>query len=336
MKWLSGCIAAVGLWLLTGPVVAQSEAGFFDDRPLSEEIILPDWFKVSFLELTEDLDEALANGKRGLIVYFGQKNCPYCKAHLKNNWGQQDILGYTQQHFDVIAIDVLGQRQVVDFDGTSYTEKQFAIKQNTNFTPSIVFYDKGGKPALRLRGYRPPYQFRAALEYVADRHYAEESFADYLGRAETASSFGKEVLNKHENFLPPPFALDRSRIPARRPLLVSFERGRCHACDVLHAGPLQNDRIKAYLDQMDVVQLDMRTDTPVLTPDGHQTTARAWAKQLNLDYAPTLIFFDEHGKEIIRIDSVVWFFRLRNVLEYVISKGYLEYPTYQAWKQRPR
>lgn len=322
--------------MLTGLAVAQSEAGFFDDRPLSEEIILPDWFKVSFLDLKEDLNEALADGKQGLIVYFGQKNCPYCKALLENNWGQQDILGYTLEHFDVIAVDVLGQRQVVDFDGTSYTEKQFAIKQNTNFTPSIVLYVKGGKPALRLRGYRPPYQFRAALEYVADRHYTDESFADYLALAETAYSFGKDELNKHENFLPPPFALDRSRIPAQRPLLVSFERGRCHACDVLHAGPLQDDRIKGYLDQMDVVQLDMRGDTPVLTPEGHQTTARAWAKQLKLDYAPTLIFFDEHGKEIIRIDSVVWFFRLRNVLEYVISKGYLEYPTYQAWKQRPR
>ena len=35
----------------------------------------------------------------------------------------------------------------------------------TNFTPSLVFYDADGNIALRLRGYYPPYQFRAALEY---------------------------------------------------------------------------------------------------------------------------------------------------------------------------
>jgi hypothetical protein len=28
----------------------------------------------------------------------------------------------------------------------------------------------------------PPYQFRAALEYVADAHYRRESFRDYLAR----------------------------------------------------------------------------------------------------------------------------------------------------------
>lgn len=335
-KALAACVFGVGLMLSAGQSIAQNQPEFFNDQPLSEEIILPDWFKVSFLELKDDLQEALANGKRGIIVYFGQKHCPYCKAQLENNWGQHDILSYTLQHFDVIAIDVLGQRQVVDFDGTSYTEKQFAIKHKTNFTPTIVFYVKGGKVALKLRGYRPPYQFRAALEYVADKHYAQEPFADYLARAETAYSYGKDALNEHESFLPPPYALDRSRIPAGRPLLVAFERRRCHACDVLHAGPLEDTRIKAYLKKMDVVQLDMHADTPVITPSGQRTTAHDWAKQLKLDYAPTLVFFDEHGREIIRIDSVVWFFRLRNVLEYVVSKGYLEYPTYQAWKQHRR
>jgi len=136
----------------------------FDDEPLSEPLTLPDWFKVSFLDLPEDLEEAVANGKRGIILYFGQKHCPYCKAHLENNWGQKDIVDYTRKYFDVIAIDVRGQQTVIGLDGNEYTEKEFAIKYNTNFTPSLVFIDRSGRMVLRLRGYRPPYQFRAALE----------------------------------------------------------------------------------------------------------------------------------------------------------------------------
>ena len=44
-----------------------------------------------------------------------------------------------------------------------------------------------------------------------------------------------------------------------------------------------------------------------------------------------VIFVVFRGK-IIRVDSVVRFFRLRNVLNYVLSKGYLDEPDYQRWR----
>ncbi len=322
------------LFLFSSSIVTSQEDLNFDDQPLKDNIVLPDWFKMSFLELQEDLADARENKKKGLIIYFGQKRCPYCKAQLENNWGQKDILNYTLKNFDVIAINVRGQKPIVDFDGKSWTEKTYSVSQNTNFTPSLVFYNTQGHEALRLRGYRPPYQFRAALEYVADAHYLEEPFGHYLARAEKAFSFGKDRLNEHNSFLPPPYMLDRSRITADRPLLVSYERTRCHACDVLHAGPLNDPRINKLLNKLDVVQLDMVTDIPLVTPSGRKTTTHKWAQSLNLDYAPTLIFFDEKGREIIRIDSVVWFYRLQNVLTYVNSKAYQTQPNFQIWRQQ--
>lgn len=305
----------------------------FIDRPLEEEIVLPDWFKVSFLDLKEDLDEALQNNKKGLIIYFGQKRCPYCKAHLQNNWEQKDILGYTLDNFDVIAINVRGNKPVIDFDGSEYTEKQFSVVKKTNFTPSLMFYTKDGL-VLKLRGYRPPYQFRAALEFVTDQHYKKEQFATYMARAESAFSYGKESLNDNPQFERGPYILDRSHIAAKLPLLVSFERPKCHACDVLHADPLQNDEIKQRLKKLSVVQIDMSSNEPVLTPDGNKMSAQKWSASLGLDYAPTLIFFDQQGKEIIRIGSVVWFYRLRNVLDFVSSKDYIEQPNFQLWRQQ--
>jgi thioredoxin-related protein len=318
------------------PVSALHEASdplAFDDKPLTEAIELPNWFKLSFLDLKETLRETAQSDKRGLIIYFHRHDCAYCNVQIEVNWGSHDIVNYTRHNFDVIVIDVNGQRSVTDFDGTVLTEKDYAAKMKTDFTPSMLFYNTQGKLALHLPGFRPPYQFRAALEYVADKHYQRETFANYLARAEAAMEFGQDKMNENDVFMPAPFNFDRSRIPGHRPLIIFFEHPRCHACDVLHAGPISDNKVNTSLGKLDAAQLDIHSDTPVITPDGKKTTAREWARQLDLSFAPTLIFFDEHGKEIIRIDSVVRLYRLNNVLSYVLSKGYQRYPTFQAWQQ---
>jgi thioredoxin-related protein len=305
----------------------------FSDKPLDEPLDLPAWFKLSFLEIEDEIKETKTNNKKGLIIYFGQKFCPYCKAHLENNWGQEDIIKYTKKNFDVIAINVKGQRPVLDVDGKTYTEKTFSALKKTNFTPSILFYNTEGQEVLRLRGYRPPYQFRAALEYVADAHYTKEPFRQYMARAESALSFGKEELNSNDAFNPPPHLLDRSRIKAERPLMVVFERKYCHACDVLHGGPFSRPEIETQLLQMEAIQIDINSEQALVTPAGEKITAQKWAEQLDINYTPTIVFFDESGKEIIRIESVVWFYRLRNVLTYVLTGAYKKYPTFQLWRQ---
>lgn len=320
---------------LPAHAAGEADAGF-DDQPLAEDVVYPSWFKLSFLELHDDLDEAVKAGKRGLIVYFGQKDCPYCKAHLEKNWGNPEIVAYTRKYFDVVAIDVRGQRLVTDMDGFVHSEKDYAVAQKTNFTPSLIFYDAEGRVALRLSGYHPPYEFRAALEYVADGYYRKESLRAYLARAEGALSFGEDVLNPSQLFAKPPYVLDRRAAAAQQPLVVFFEERRCHACDVLHAGPLRNADIERLLAQFEAVQLDMWSNTPVLTPSGQRLTARQWADRLGLYYAPTLIFFDERGREIIRVDSVVQFYRLRGVLRYVLSKAYREQPNFRLWRDAQR
>ncbi len=310
----------------------EAQAPAFDDAPLAEEVHLPSWFRLSFLNLREDLKDAVAHERRGLVVYFGQKFCPYCQALMEVNFGKPDIAKYTRRHFDVIAIDIFGDRQVTDMAGQVMSEKAFAEQEDTRFTPSLLFYDADGKEALRLRGYYPPYQFRAALEYVADGHYQRESFRSYLERADPTFAFEAGGLNVADFFSPPPYALDRSHFAAQRPLIVFFEQGDCHACDVLHSGPLAHPDLLRTLAQFDTVQLDMWADTPVVTPTGQRTTARGWAEQLGLFYAPTLIFFDGDGHEVMRVDSVVKLLRLKNVLDYIISGAYRAQP-FQRWRR---
>lgn len=309
-----------------------AQAFEFDDLPLQEPLEHPEWFKHSFLDLREDLEEALAANKRGIIVYFGQHRCAYCKLLMTVNFGQQDITTYTRRNFDIIPIDIWGVDEVTDIDGVTLTEREFALREKTNFTPSLIFYDKRGSEALRLRGYYPPYKFRAALEYVADDHFRKESFIDFLERGSDALAFEPGELNDEVFFSPPPYALDRSRFSADRPLAVFFEQGNCHACNVLHAQPLGESAISDLFKQFENVQLDIHADTPVITPDGEMTSSKKWAHKLGLFYTPSILFFDRNGKEIIRVDSVVQFYRLRNILLFIAGGGYLYQPNYQLWR----
>ncbi len=333
-------------WLLLGVglmgVVLTAQAGTvapesdpfemsFEDAPRARDIVYPEWFKPSFLDLRDDLQEARAAGKRGLILYFGQKHCAYCKKLLEENFVREDIAAYTQKHFDVIALDIHGSREVVTPAGERITEMEWAKQLDGYFTPSLLFLNLEGEAALFLRGYYPTYTFMAALEFVADAHYQNEAFQAFIARAQPLSEGGEPVAE--DWFQPPPYQLDRSRWPAQRELVVMFEQGDCFACDLLHTDPLADPSVLEKIRQLEVVQLDPRDETLVITPQGKRTTAKEWAKELGLFYYPSLLFFDRSGNEVLRIDSVVRLYRLNLALEYVSSGGYREQPNFQAWKR---
>ncbi len=304
----------------------------FNDQPVIPEIIYPDWFKKSFLELPDDIQEAVDAGKKGIIVYFGQKHCAYCQALIDKDFGQKDIEAYTRQNFDVIPINIWGSNEVTTPDGQVMTEREYALRERANFTPSLIFYNAQGQKALMLRGFYPPYKFRAAMEYVERGYYKEESFRDYMFRANPPPKFEISDMNPEDFFMLPPYVLDRSRFRAQEPLLVFFEQQDCHACDVLHSEPLEFEETKKLLTHFEIVQLDMNSETPVITPDGQRISAKQWAEQLNLFYAPTLIAFDERGHEIIRIDSVAHVYRLKNVLKFIVNKTYVTTPNFMNWQ----
>jgi thioredoxin-related protein len=316
----------------TGVRAGELEANAIDDAPSRRDLAHPEWFKHSFLDLREDLAEAKAQGRR-LAIYFGQRHCAYCQALMEVNFGQEDIVEYTRRHFEIVPIDIWSDLEVVDLEGNRLSEKAFAERERSTFTPTLVFYDEDGREVMRLRGFYPPYQFRAALEYVADRHYRTGGFREYLARADVNMTFEPGDLIEEDVFVPPPHILDRTRIPSDRPLVVVFEQGNCHACDVLHTEQLRDPRIKERIAEFEVVQLDLWGEAPVLTPDGRRMSAREWAQDLGLFYAPTLLFFDERGQEIIRIDSVVRFHRLAAVMDFVLSRDYLAQPYFMRWRE---
>lgn len=308
----------------------------FDDRALSHDLEYPTWFKASFLDLREDIQDAKQQQKLGIIVYFGQQRCPYCHYMLNINWGEKnDIVEYTKRYFDVIAIDIWGQLSLTTPDGVTTNESNYAQQLDARFTPSLVFFDTNGKEIFRLRGYYPPYQFRAALDYVVGGYYTQQNFSQYLDSVDTPQRFDLEGLNSNPLFMAPPYLLQRNHLVAERVLAVLFEQGLCHACDLFHSAYLSLGNIQRQLEKLELIQLDILADTPVQTPDGNKLTAKQWAKTLNIFYTPSLVFFDPQGQEIMRLDSISGLNRLHAVLDYVASGDYA-YFTYQDWQAEQR
>jgi len=293
----------------------------------------PEWFKLSFLDLREDVREAADAGKR-VILYFYQDGCPYCAKLLQDNFGQRDIAEKTQKHFDVIAINMWGDREVTDLQGNQVPEKRFAADLKVMFTPTLLFLDERGEVVLRVNGYYFPAKFDAALDYVAKGVYRQVSFAEYFAKLNPTPA--RDRLPDDPRFLRPPYDLTASARGSGKPLLVLFEQKRCRACDELHDDIFQRPRTGEELKNLDVVLLDQWADTELVTPQGRRTTAREWARELDIKHAPTLVFFDRDGNEVFRTEAYLKAFHVQGAMGYVHTGAYREQPSFQRYLQARR
>ncbi len=285
----------------------------------------PPWFKVSFLDLPEDLAEARQDGKR-LMIYFHQDGCPYCYKLLQENFGEKRIAEKTQKHFQVISLNIWGDREMTDLAGRPTTEKAFAKAQRVQFTPTLLLFDEHGAIALRLNGYVPPHKFSAAMDYVSAGHAKKQAFTDFLlaQKAEPASA----RLHPQPWLLPSPLDLAR---PAPLPLLVLFEQKVCAACDEMHTEGFTRAEVAEILRRLRVARVDIASAETLRTPSGDRRSMREWARELKIAYTPSLVFFDSRGQEVFRVEGYLRPFHLASSLEYIASGSYREQPEFQRF-----
>jgi thioredoxin-related protein len=299
----------------------------FDPSP--HAIDIPAWFKPSFLDFRDEIADAAKAGKR-LMVYFGQDGCPYCRELMRVNFSQKDVAEQTRKHFDAIAINMWGDREVTWLDGKSYSEKSFASLLKVQFTPTLLFFDERGKVVLRLNGYYPPHKFSAALDYVAGRHESRTTFATYLAQNAREQATGR--LHDQPFFLKPPHDLARSR-KVGKPLAVVFEQKECAGCDEMQREGFREKSFRSLVDRFDVVRLELFGRDRLITPGGKESTEEQWARELAVAYTPTIVFFDRAGKEVFRIEGYLRPFHLVSSFDYVASGAYEKEPSFQRYVQ---
>jgi len=291
-------------------------------------IDIPRWFAASFLDFRDDVAEAARDGKR-IMVYIGQDGCPYCTRLMTANFSRPSIVDKMRRDFVAVALDLWGDREVVWTDGRTMSEKALARALGVQFTPTLLFLDESGKVIVRLDGYYPPARFEAVLDYVAQRKEHVLPLADYLRRAgkEPASA----LMHDEPFFLPPPYDLARRR--GGKPLAVVFETPDCAPCDELHREGFKRSEVRALVDRFDVVRFALGARTPVTTPDGRTMTAQAWARELDVAFTPSIVFFDAAGREVFRISAYLRPFHLASSLDYVASGAYRGEASFQRYIQ---
>lgn len=289
----------------------------------------PGWFKASFLDLREDVAEATADDKR-LILYFYQDGCPYCAKLLQENLADQSIARLMQGHFDVVAINLWGDREVIGLSGESTTEKALGADLRVQFTPTILLLDEAGEVVLRINGYFPPHRFKAALAYVAERRdQIGESFSDFAAGRESVAAKG--TLHTQGGFLTSPMRLADNRDTSMRPLVVMFEQPNCRDCDELHEDILKREALVYSLSAFDGAILDTYSRDPVQTVDGREIPIRDWAAELGIKYTPSLLFFDAAGREVFRTEGYFKSFHIHGALDYVATGAYQREPSFQRY-----
>jgi thioredoxin-related protein len=182
-KFVVGCAAGL---VAAQPDPAQTAAVLTDDGLYTQP-----WFLQSFLEYADDLQTAADKGKRFAILWE-LRGCPYCKQLHLINFAKPEIESFVRARFEILQLNIVGSREVTDFDGQKVPEKQMAQKYGVRYTPTLQFFPESAaglgskspreREVARSVGYREPAPFLATFRYVAERAYDKGSLEDYLKR----------------------------------------------------------------------------------------------------------------------------------------------------------
>ena len=179
--WLLAGAVALGMW-----VTGDARAATLGDDGLHKA----DWMRETFKDLREDLDEANSEGKR-LLVMIEQRGCIYCKKMHEEVFPLAEVESLLRDHYFVVQINMFGDVEVTDFDGTTLAEKDMVKRWGALFTPNIYFFPEtvgGDVTASQAAVAQMPGAFGRwttfnMLNWVVEKGYeGDEPFQKYHAR----------------------------------------------------------------------------------------------------------------------------------------------------------
>jgi thioredoxin-related protein len=160
------------LILLGSDILAQEEPEPRDPREY--------FFTQTFGDFPEELAEAQKAGKIGLMLFFEQDGCAYCRAMMNKVLNQRQVQDWYRKRFVSIAVDIRGDVELTDFDGVTLPSKAFALQRRAVMTPVITFIDLNGSEIFRKWGMiATPEEFLLMGAYIEEKQYLDISFDDY-------------------------------------------------------------------------------------------------------------------------------------------------------------
>ena len=272
----------------------------------------PAWFKESFLEIADDVDDAHEAGKH-VLLFFELNGCPYCDRMLEESFEAEPLTSYIQANFDTISINIQGDREIAFNEEISVTEKELGEILKVYSTPALLFLNADNKTIVRINGYRAPERFKQVLEFVATRSYQTTNLADYL-----QAKLDRNVYQLRANSL---FSEVTDLSTVDGPLMVIFEDGSCYDCNEFHDGILAHKQVREEITPFTIVRLDADSSAAIKDVYGNATTPAELARKHEMIYRPGVLVFDD-GNLIRRHDSLTFPHHFKESIRYVAGGFY--------------
>lgn len=150
----------------------------------------PDWLRDTFRVMAEDLAEAKAEGRRMLVIWE-QRGCIYCSRMHEEVYPSPAVDQLIRERYYVVQMNLFGDVEVTDFDGTVLPEKEMAARWGVLFTPTLMFMPdevpEGGTAAEAAVAVMPGafgrQTTRNLLRWVLEKGYeGDEHFQKYHAR----------------------------------------------------------------------------------------------------------------------------------------------------------
>lgn len=281
----------------------------------------PYWFKESFLDIADDIEEAKEEGKK-LIIYFHQAGCPYCFNLIQQSFLDPQLSPFIQENFDVVALNLWGDREVTLPSGEVISEKALAIRWQIQFTPTLLFYGDKQEPVLRIDGYRNKAILAQILDYVLTGDENTSLAQAVITSDPTQELYPSLAFKVVDSLL---------NTNSHKPVAVLFEYPGCSDCEQLHKLILSRRDTNELLSAYSAIRVNLSSPSKIEVTPGNELTAREWAEQLGLTYFPSVVLLDAEKHEQFRIDGYVQAFHFQSALEYVSGKVYKRMPEFQRY-----
>ena len=129
----------------------------------------------------DELATARTEGKKGIMLFFEQAECPFCHYMKQNVLNQPEVQAYYKKNFLIFSVDINGDVDLTDFSGKVMSQKDFAFKENrVRATPVIAFYNLDGRQVVKYIGPTNGVKELMLLgQYAADGVYRKTTFIKY-------------------------------------------------------------------------------------------------------------------------------------------------------------
>ena len=286
---------------------------------------MPDYFKESFLEFADDAEEA-AEADKHVLLFFQLNACPYCDVMLRDVFEADPYMSYIQTHFDVIGLNVRGDREVVFNEDITLIEKDLAKQLNVFATPGIIFLNEENNVVLRIDGFRAPERFQQAMEFVSSRSYERIDFNAYVTANGTKDVYQLRDYDLYAD------VTDLSAVEG--PVVAVFEDGGCYDCNLFHDRVLGNAFVNQRLQEVSLVRVIADDEHKYTDIDGEVLSGKALADKYQMTYRPGVLMFDK-GQLVNRMDSMLYQHHFSVQVKY-LSTGSWEHMEYRQFSRAYR